>query len=65
MDSKVVVVFPEEIIAHGVKVWENTLVGQIIDAKMPIVVIQRLIVKIWGKIEMFIITILEYDLICF
>lgn len=47
--SKFVVVPLEEIVAQGVKVWENSLVGKTIDGRMPYVAIQRLIEKIWDK----------------
>ncbi|TYK18951.1 uncharacterized protein E5676_scaffold418G00380 [Cucumis melo var. makuwa] len=63
--DKIVVTPPEEVIDQGIKVWENSLVGQLIDSKLPYTVIQHLVEKIWGKIEMPIITILENDLICF
>uniref|UniRef100_A0A9I9EE75 DUF4283 domain-containing protein n=1 Tax=Cucumis melo TaxID=3656 RepID=A0A9I9EE75_CUCME len=63
--DKIVVIPPEEVIDQGIQVWENSLVGQLIDAKLPYAVIQRLVEKIWGKIEMPTITILENDLICF
>uniref|UniRef100_A0A1S4E4L1 DUF4283 domain-containing protein n=1 Tax=Cucumis melo TaxID=3656 RepID=A0A1S4E4L1_CUCME len=63
--DKIVVVPPEEVIVQGIRVWENSLVGKLIDANLPYVVIHRLVEKIWGKIEMPTITILENDLICF
>ncbi|KAL0556476.1 hypothetical protein IC582_004990 [Cucumis melo] len=63
--DKIVVIPTEEVIDQGIRVWENSLVGQLINAKLPYSVIQRLVEKIWGKIEMPIITILENDLICF
>ncbi|KAA0049771.1 DUF4283 domain-containing protein [Cucumis melo var. makuwa] len=63
--DKIVVIPLEEVIDQGIRVWENSLVGQLIDAKLPYAVIQCLVEKIWGKIEMSIITILENDLICF
>ncbi|TYK26656.1 DUF4283 domain-containing protein [Cucumis melo var. makuwa] len=63
--DKIVVIPTEEVIDQGIRVWENSLVGQLIDAKLPYSVIQRLVEKICGKIEMPIITILENDLICF
>lgn len=37
--SEVVVLTLEEIVAKGVRIWENSLVGQIVIAKMPYVVI--------------------------
>lgn len=63
--SKIVVILHEQVVAQGVKVWENSLVWQIIDAKVPYVIVQRLIEKLWGKFEMSTITILENDLISF
>lgn len=65
MCSKIVVILHEQVVAQGVKVWENSLVWQIIDAKVPYVIVQRLIEKLWGKFEMSTITILENDLIPF
>ena len=56
--DKVVVVPPKEVIAQGIWVWENSLIGQLIYAKMPYTVIYRIIEKIWGKNEMPLITIL-------
>ncbi|KAA0026071.1 uncharacterized protein E6C27_scaffold581G00620 [Cucumis melo var. makuwa] len=40
--DKIVVIPPEEVIDQGIQVWENSLVGQLIDAKLPYAVIQRL-----------------------
>ena len=63
--EKIVVTPSEEVISQGVRVWENSLVGQLIDAKLLYPVIYRLIEKIWGRIEMPIITQMENGLICF
>lgn len=65
VSQKIVVVLPKENVAKGVKVWENSLVRQIIDVKMPYPIIQRLIEKNWDKIEMPTVMILENDLISF
>ena len=44
--GKMVVTPSEEVISQGVTLWENSLVGQLIDAKLPYPVIYRLIEKI-------------------
>lgn len=63
--DNIIVVPSEEVIAQNIRVWENSLVGQLINVKLPYAVIHQLVEKIWGKIEMPVITILENDLICF
>ena len=55
----------EEVLSQGVRLWENSLVGQLIDAKLLYTVIYRLIEKIWGRIEMPTIILMENGLICF
>ena len=45
--------------------WENSLVTQIVDAKLPYPVIYQLIEKFWGRIEMPTITLMENGLIYF
>ena len=49
--DKVVVVPPEEVIAQGIQVWGNSLVGQLIDAKVPYSIIYWLIEKFGGKLR--------------
>ena len=63
--EKIVVTPFEEVISQGVRVRENSLVSQLLDAKLPYLVIYRLIEKIWGRIEMPTITLMENGLICF
>ena len=60
-----VVIPNEEIIYQEVRMWENSLVGQLIDAKLLYQVIYRIIEKIWGRIEMPTITLMVNGLICF
>ena len=43
--------------------WENSLVGQLNDVKLSYQVIYRLIEKIWGRVEMPTITLMENGLI--
>ena len=63
--EKIVVTPFEEVISQGVRVRENSLVSQLLDAKLSYLVIYRLIEKIWGRIEMPTITLMENGLICF
>ena len=65
MGEKIVVTPFEEVISQGVRVWEKSLIGQLIDAKLPYPVIYHLIEKSWGRIEMPTITLMENRLICF
>ena len=44
--EKIVVTPIKDVISQGVKVWENSLLGQLIDAKLLYPVIYRLIEKI-------------------
>lgn len=43
VENKIVAIPLEEVITQGVQVWENFLVGKLIDAKLPYAVIHRLI----------------------
>ena len=63
--EKIVVTPSKKVISQDVRVWENSLVGQLIDAKLSFPVIYRLIEKIWGRIEMPTITLMKNDPICF
>ena len=63
--EKIVLTPSEEVISQGVRLWENSLVGQLIDAKLSYTIIYCLIEKIWGRIEMPTIILMENGLICF
>lgn len=55
----------EEVLAVGCSLWENSLVGQFVDATLSYPFIQHLVTRIWGKVELPTIALMENGLIIF
>ena len=65
VDGKPVIEPPAEVVVEGMMLWEDCLVGQFFDKRLPLHVVRAAIEKLWGKKEIPEISITDNGLYLF